>query len=206
MEDIDFTNLYLGTTPTVENVSDGSIYYYPILESDKIVAVFAESYDQDGNIVAGTFSKAFSDTLNAFVQQQGAVALYSSGTKLYAVSSDYQSVLLHDNSDTSTIAADSNDISFSRIHPQVIDNVTKINVNIATLLTERNLNVPKVYQGQSPICWAASMASIINYMKGTNLVAANIFITTGSAAEGKAISIVKDYFSVHYQISSVLKQ
>ncbi len=60
-------------------------------------------------------------------------------------------------------------------------------------------------QGTLPICWAASVATIVNYRKGTNYTAKNVCDAIGVPYDGNTISTKKEALS-HYNIEYSIRR
>lgn len=68
----------------------------------------------------------------------------------------------------------------------------------------KNLSVPIIMQGNNPWCWAASIASIVNYTTGSNLSAQNVVNAVGGTNDhGSIQNICKGY--ANYGFSCELK-
>lgn len=67
--------------------------------------------------------------------------------------------------------------------------------------TGKTLAVPIVLQGSNPICWAASMASVHNYRKGTKYTAKDIIKKTKHGNKGATLTQIYDYFKNTFKLS-----
>lgn len=67
--------------------------------------------------------------------------------------------------------------------------------------TGKTLAVPTVLQGSNPICWAASMASVHNYRKGTKYTAKDIIKKTKHGNKGATLTQIYDYFKNTFKLS-----
>lgn len=67
--------------------------------------------------------------------------------------------------------------------------------------TGKTLSVPTVLQENNPICWAASMASVYNYKKGTKYTAKDIIKKTKHGNKGATLTQIYNYFKNTFKFS-----
>lgn len=181
-----------------ETLDDLSIYYYPILYKGKVKATIAVTKTKNGEFTS-TFSKGFSNELeNALENNKGkSFRIVDINGELRAVS-DTDAILISKDINSNEVKTfDKNNIdkvkklaennlksnkykeSNITVQPLVGSANNSTNTTIAYVdpsrpVSSAYLNVQTVYQGSHPWCWAATIASIVNYRKSTTLSAEDV--------------------------------
>lgn len=177
-------------------------YYYLVYGDDRIVGVITARQDENGSIVT-SFVTGYVDVLNAeLVDSDEKYILISTGSALYLVKGKDNAYLLEHLDEYEQIS-DMQNIEYGDLHSKEIGNaINTIDVaSIPAAQTSVNLNVPIVRQYVYPICWAASMASIMNYVNGTSYTATNVANATGKGFNTATYDEVKSYYTDIYHMS-----
>lgn len=194
LEPSQLENIYIGKPYTIYNISDDSdneIYYYPVVDSlnDEIVLII--------NIIGTTTGWSMSVDQN-FVTQLNKIDFLNNDYILYA---NEEATVAENNSESVLISGIKNakmkkyektkhtekikDIQESlkqkkKVDAKNIQGGLKEGIN-ASRGYSVNTSTNKVCtlfnskgQGNLPICWAASVATIVNYVNGSNITAKNV--------------------------------
>ncbi|MDT8715709.1 hypothetical protein IAI10_03420 [Clostridium sp. 19966] len=198
--------LYLGNAFNIFEdrlnvLQNQSIYYYPILYNDEIVAIFTVGLDEKGGIYS-TIGKDFADRLQYIIDTYndgGSFVLISSDSNIYAQNKLGSFIVSEDNKDKLRSFDKS---SYNKYLDKIKKSFPKsslINVKKEFKTTPKKsddtytskslaLNSSKlnnlslsstwlpvpIVRNQYGLCWAASCASVLNYRLCTNLTPTQI--------------------------------
>ncbi len=180
-----------------------NIYYYLVYGDDRIVGVITAHQDENGNIVTGLVT-GYVDVLNAeLVDSDEKYIFVSTGSALYLVKGKDNAYMLEHLDEYEEIS-DMQNIGYGDFNSKEIGNAINA-IDVANIPVAQassiDLNVPIVRQYSNPICWAASMASILNYVNGTSYTAVNVANATGKGLNGASYNEVKSYYTGTYKMS-----
>ncbi|MDD3224537.1 MAG: papain-like cysteine protease family protein [Clostridium sp.] len=193
-------------------------YCYPVLYNNVVKGIFSISKNLDGKYT-GALSRSFADKLQQLSTNNNySFRIVSINGDLFAINSN-KAILIHKNEDkvlkssgiitSSEINAINKGITNNNTRESSVYANSENSISQSYELSEddvtdsNSLNVPIVLQGQHPWCWAATCASIINYLKGTSLKATNVVkYIYGSVVDegGSEAQICKSYS--HWGVSS----
>lgn len=179
-----------------------NIYYYLVYGDDKIVGVITAHQYDNGDIVTGLIT-GYTDVLNdELVDSVEKYMFVSTGSALYLVKGNKNTYLLEHLIEYEEIS-DMQNIGYGDYEFKEIENtINKIDVAcIPATQASINLNVPIVKQYGNPICWAASMASILNHVSGTSYTARDVADATGKGLNGATYNEVNSYYTGTYNMS-----
>lgn len=177
-------------------------YYYLIYGNENIIAVLVAVNNVDGEIytnLTDSYAQILDQELENGMNENIMIATDSS---LYMLRANNDLILLESTEkNPSRPSITYNDIEIDCDYTD-IDETTTLDVSAIPMLTSNiSINVPIVRQYSDPICWAASMASILNYTNGTSLTAKEVANATGHGIDGATYSEVKEYYSSTYNMS-----
>ncbi|WP_040328157.1 papain-like cysteine protease family protein [Clostridium ihumii] len=188
----DVQNFKLAEPFSVYSEENGSVYYFPVTNNSKIIALLGVS-KTSGEGYTSTFEKGFADKLQTMVENEhSAFRIVNDNNELRAVN-NIKSVLLaktyteankgqskkahfnNYNLESNVNKAQESVINSKEITTPLNEYTTSNSNNYEQLTQDSNsLQIKIVLQGSHPWCWAATCAGIINYEKGTNLDAAEV--------------------------------
>ena len=173
------------------NVSQSDIYHFPVLENSKIVALFSVTKTKDNSFTA-TLSKSFASELEQLVKSNESknFRLYDIEDNIIAADKSTFVTLSENKVNNKKTVIDS--LKIKKINESANKNMSskKYKEDKVSLYNQSSevinysnpdapidyayLGVPIVLQGSHPWCWAATCASIINYIKGESLSAGTV--------------------------------
>lgn len=182
---IDFESLEVGSPISAYNLyEEGPVFsrkIYPLFEGEALVLLGLEVYDGDNTYIQIT--QGLVDELNEITDWNTPYALIYDDTGCYLCSDEEVQLLVKSevpNDDRSSLDTISNAALMNATHQTKIQPQSSLNyMTPATPLsaTQVYYSCPVEYVGQMPydsICWAATIACICNYVRGTDLTAAEI--------------------------------
>ncbi len=227
LEDVDFSNVYIGNEIIPSILKDGKITYcnykyYPIYSNNEVVAIATAVFDKN-SIVSVQLGKDFAEELQSTVNQDNSLALVYSENQLYASNREEATLLSNfiteeyqENSDIQSFSSqiseieqlDLSKLKMTKIYPtsKIVIPTDTANYRSSVRASSSNqLSVPIKLQGGQNICWAACVASIGQYKTGGNLSAMDIcFNMNVPPREGATSYTVKKALLENYNISSTV--
>lgn len=208
---INFQMITIGekiTSYVYKNASFEENYsFYPLFYNDSLVAL-AILVDEEENIYQITTSLV--DEINSSIEKDESFALiydsdgcYIYGEKGLRLLDNFEAEILdRDSLECERKISDFSDIKLSNMEKEIggYSLVPQNNKKQAYFATQAyyKCDVKYVSQSKFNICWAASIACIVNYLKGTNLTALEVAqanginLNDGLSAEGQE-TILKKY-------------
>ena len=175
----DFETLEIGTRLNSYVLRDGvqlleDIYYYPIMNNGNIVSIITVYGEKGSHSIS--LGANFAERLQAFLQNNESVAMLHMGDNLYAVS-PFDKVVVQsfpgatNPEEVQFIPFSLNQmLDFAEVDTLInIDMVSVDKQNLSRNYVVR-LNVPSKLQGNTNLCWAASVASVGQYHTGIGSV------------------------------------
>lgn len=205
LQKIDFLKLKIGTEiPAYNSYSERiiNIRYFPIFEGSRIVAIATIHADNFENPQI-TIGVDFGPKLQLLIENNNNYALLFEGDSLYAITPNKKALLhvfpgLVDKHLTSPIESS---IVYSKSEPLI-----SLVVNSTSILsTSKYLSVPIKLQGDYPICWAASIASIGQYKTGINKTAKEVCDDAGTGYIGLSMIYCRDVLIDQYSLNNVIR-
>lgn len=191
-------------------IESTEVQYYPVFDDENILCtVAAIIHDEEEGILAFLSDEWVDDFCE--LKSRDAVALLFDKYNAYLWTGN-STVTLGDNGVEDGIAGRStidviDKIEYISIKARALKATINVNKTImADALnirsTSANVFVPIKRQGSNQWCWAASMASIVQYEKGINhscTSMANLYTT--DTEEGKSINDVQRYFLLSFSLA-----
>lgn len=222
---VNFENLYLGEKLAAyqENnnqIEELNIDYYPVMEDNEVIAIATVTYTETG-APSVQLGKGFSDNLQDFSEEDDSVALVfdESGENMYACDNADKYIVV----DTFITDSDSNgtekfdgvedeDITYTKVAPTVDLDADKnqssevsLSENLLAASSDANsLNIPIKLQNGKPICWAASVASVGQYITGIKKSATGVCDALGCEYTSGSSIMVKNAFKKIYKLSATI--
>ena len=180
----------LGDPFVILSESNEEVYYFPVITENKVIYVISVINTSDGLTMSGSYElvNIINDKMN-----DSTLIIYDENETIrtYDVTdSEYEEIV----EQTSEYLDNMSTVNLDKIHkknakkeeytPSYSYNVTSGNV---TGKICRTYNFKS--QGSLPICWAASVATIVNYMNGTNISAKQVCNDMNLPYKGKDIYI-----------------
>lgn len=223
-------NLYLGQgfnvfTVEEDNIKPKQIYYFPVILNENFKFIFTIILNSDGSYSA-TLGRDFANALNNLqknaINDPYIIINTSKGEMFAQNSKDSLSLngeylrldqknnvklpinLSQNNKSDRLIKNISN--KFETLPIDASDTITQNNLSVKnplnTLSSSGNsLNVGIVAQGDLPICWAATVASITNYRNKYSLTAKTVCDNMNLPYQGVAPTVSADALN-HYSVTS----
>lgn len=199
--------VYLGKRLSAYNAELGELPYamYPVFADGQVVAIATVMQTEDGEL-SFQAGPQFAEQLNEFIADNANVALVVNEGSIQFINDEGETETLSYFEDSTAPAALSltPDVECSEAVPvTAIQEVPK-----SRAYGEDSGTVPVKYvtQGNADICWAACMASIINYYKGTNYLASQVATATGNGLQGAEPWEYTSWYNNVYQIKATLVQ
>ncbi len=178
---------------------------YPVFYENDVIAIATVTEDEFGekNFQIGV---QFANELSDFIQEEenNQIAVIVEEDSICLINSQNESVMIS-NSETSNVPSSSAlpngsaNLSTSVISPSV-----SVSAALVTRSGTDSGTVPVKYVSQggrnSKLCWAACMASIVNYYKGTNHSASQVAYAVGGDYDGQKLNDVAYWYNAHYGI------
>ena len=178
---------------------------YPVFYENDVIAIATVTEDEFGekNFQIGV---QFANELSDFIQEEenNQIAVIVEEDSICLINSQNESVMIS-NSETSNVPSSSAlpngsaNLSTSVISPSV-----SVSAAPVTRSGTDSGTVPVKYVSQggrnSTLCWAACMASIVNYYKGTNYSASQVAYAVGGDYDGQKLNDVAYWFNSKYGI------
>lgn len=217
-------NIYIGEPYVIYNINndcDNEIYYYPVVDKskDEIILIINLIGTTDGWSMS--IDQNFVEQLNKIDYLDNSYIIYSNDESTIAENDD-ESVMIEGSKNTEM------KIYEKKSHSQKIKNIQnsfknneKVNTKNVKNGFEESVNASRGYsvntstnkvctlynskgQGNYPICWAASVATIVNYVNGKNISAKNVCNAMDTGYIAQNISM-KQKALKHYGIEYVIK-
>ena len=194
---VDFTNLALGNQfsvyrTTASGLEEVEFKQYPVMENGRIVAVSTVRYTENG-VIETDFGVDFAVQLQAYIDETGNTefALIYDDSAMYAYCADgsWEIIYLFSVAVNERLPIEE---AFGTARRQAIcTEAVSVKTFLSIPLPSRAsavLSIPALSQSGLPICWAASVASMVNYLKGTSYSAINIADNAGTGYVGAPIA------------------
>lgn len=180
----------LGDPFVILSESNEEVYYFPVITENKVIYVISVINTSDGLTMSGSYElvNIINDKMN-----DSTLIIYDENETIrtYDVTdSEYEEIV----EQTSEYLDNMSIVNLDKIHkknakkeeytPSYSYNVTSGNVT-GKICSTYNFKS----QGSLPICWAASVATIVNYMNGTNISAKQVCNDMNLPYKGKDIYI-----------------
>lgn len=167
--------VYLGKRLSAYNSELGELPYamYPVFADGQVIAIASVSEDENGEL-SFQAGPDFAEQLNEFIADNANVALVVNEGSIQFINDEGETETLSYFEDSASPAALSltPDVEYSQAVPvTAIQEVPK-----SRAYGEDSGTVPVKYVPQNglPLCWAACMASIVNYFNGTSYSATSL--------------------------------
>lgn len=192
------------------------IYYYPVTLNDNIVMVISIVETTEGYSISG--SEEMVDGLNNidYVSESNDIVFYENGCEIDAETEN--GIFLVEKIDEmqgEISEAPENFISMNisekkEVVKESLKTTESLNLDYVQAVSEDNNIIEEVYspaystntstnktcklynaqgQGNLPICWAASVATVVNYRKGTSITAKNVCDVMNTGYVGATIDV-----------------
>ena len=198
--------LYLGDALMVYEKTGSDIEalqakVYPVFLEGQIKGMFTETVNISGE-KNYTYGVEFAHELQKYINEYtNVLALVYCEDNVYAVSSNYPVVCL---SDGEKDAIDIFPLQVEDVYGQAVTPLYKLSaVQHARAAETKTLPIPYVSQ-RGPTCWAACIASVVNYLTGTSLQTYQVVVTCqpNAPAAGASAAKVAGYLTNNYNLSS----
>lgn len=205
----DINSLYIGSALSAyEEIGDSirpiNAEMYPVFSGAQVIGILTKETNVNGEIYF-TYGIDFAPELDTYISQYGnQVSIIYRGLDVYAASDGKSAVLLKKLSDESLNSIFSDEMSFDNIVYSNIAPTDEVNIPASSRAAEtKTLSIPYVSQ-RGPTCWAACIASIVNYKKGTDLEAYEVVVACqpNDAAGGASVNQIASYLTNQYGLSS----
>ena len=211
------------------NSNSPTIYYYPVSLNNQIVFLISIVNTSYGLSISG--SEEMTDGLNSisYIENNNEYIFYENGPEINVETNNSDTIVLEQlpNYENSENQVDDSflDLNFEQKKQKVYEqakfsetlDIDSVKVSSMTMDEEGYYPAfstlsPTNYtcllynqkgQGNYPICWAASVATIVNYRKGTNYSATDICDSMNLPYTAQNINVKKDALSkygLNYQI------
>lgn len=167
--------VYLGKRLSAYNAQLGELPYamYPVFADGQVIAIASVSEDENGEL-SFQAGPDFAEQLNEFIADNANVALVVNEGSIQFINDEGETEILSYFEDSAAPAALSltPDVEYSQAVPvTAIQEVPK-----SRAYGEDSGTVPVKYvpQGKDELCWAACIASVVNYFKDTNYTARSL--------------------------------
>ncbi|SKC89095.1 papain-like cysteine protease family protein [Maledivibacter halophilus] len=216
MTGIDFDNLTL-SKPIIPYDADNNyatikdLVYYPVLENNKIVAIYSVTKSKNGTLTA-TLGRDFADEINNFISSNNEkFSLVISSDGLHIINNLETAKLEHNNKHKNghlkiDIKNAPKEIMTSEIKSDYkanIDSSTKGAMLRGTLPDKYTIHVPVVRQYNDNVCWAACAASVGQYWTNIRKTARQVCDILGiSYSRGGTLSNTEDALEDIYDINA----
>lgn len=183
---------------------------FPVFCDQQVVGIFTEAITEDGEVFYN-YGVEFAKELNEFIKSHGTeISIIYTDEAVYGVAQDGTMTCLQQLTSTASNISKSSlsleRLDISVVEPEKILPVHKISAPTTAAVASgeyKTINVPYVSQ-RGPVCWAACMASWINYKTGSNLEAYQVVAKCqpNAPSAGASVSQVASYLKKYYGISA----
>ncbi len=145
-------------------------YYFPVTLKGKIYLILTIDFSDEEPVA--TIGTSFSEEMNRFLDE--------SKSNKYKIIIKGDGLYIKDGKSSSPLELINNTIDLKNVDLESKVISDRFQLDPILPLSESNyLSVPVVLQGSRPWCWAASIASIINYKEDRSLTANNVVNAIG---------------------------
>ncbi len=216
IESVDWDNYYLGSPYVICDLSNETfeeVYYFPVIYDDKVVLIISIINTTEGWTLSS--STEMVEILNDIQYVKNSTWIfYKEDNQIVAVSSEEQLAINKtvDYAETNSYSISSEKQPYSELIEKLSNHMQKKEViNVAQI--QRNTEDIDIIEGYTPsfstststakicslynakgqeslpICWAASVATIVNYRLGKNYTAKNVCDKIGTGYVAKDINV-----------------
>lgn len=204
---IDFSNVKIGSEINAYRMGTNSLVpidykIYPLISDNRIFAICALIYNSDGSRNV-TVAKSYADILNEI---SGDFSILFTNTCAYAVTETGSYVKIQEFEDQGYATT----LTLQSAVAQVSSLCTPVTVqqSIEYLQTAsragdeyNSLGISYVPQNGEPICWAACMASVVNYFRSTSYTADSMVSYLGQDSDYNYIENIVSWFESYWDFT-----
>jgi len=197
--------VYLGKRLSAYNSELGELPYamYPVFADGQVVAIATVMQTEDGEL-SFQAGPQFAEQLNEFIADNANVALVVNEGSIQFINDEGETETLSYFEDSTAPAALSltPDVECSEAVP--VTAIQEVPKSRAYGEDSGTVSVKYVPQGDHFLCWAASMASILNYLKGTNYGAMSLASYLDAPDAGASITECQYWYIHIFDINAAL--
>lgn len=181
------------------NKVKSGIYYYPVFIDGTVKLVLCANFT-DMNEPSITIGSAFSKKLNLLMSDKSSDLKYIIDNQGLSIEVHNEVYLLEKRRGNAFRVSES---LLPKTWNQLQQDVILSTQNRSS--SSHYLDVPIVLQGNNPWCWAASIASIVNYREGKSLSASDVVSAMGgnSSTSGSVDNIISGWDEYGYSVEVV---